>query len=60
MINLYLDDLRIGLHNGCGEAKEGREDWIIVKSTENAKLLFSLAVVENLSLDHGTEDNFIS
>lgn len=51
-MNIYLDDNRKGPSNEFDNTQEGWENWVIVRSVENAKLLLKAGLVENLSLDH--------
>ena len=55
-MNVYLDDNREGPR---GPRDDGEvvlytdwNNWVIVRSTANLKVLLSAGVVENLSLDH--------
>lgn len=51
-MNVFLDDNRKGPANEFGEVQEGWENWIIVRSVENAKVLLKTGLVEKLSLDN--------
>lgn len=50
--NLFLDDERTGPNNDFITRLNGWEDWVIVRSVENAKTLLRLGLVNNLSLDN--------
>ena len=52
MLNLYLDDTRMGPFNDPTGYNEGWERWVIVRSVENAKQLLALGLVQDLSLDN--------
>lgn len=55
MFNVYLDDMRVG----PDFTVVGWENWVVVRSVENAKILLEKGLVDNMSLDHdmGTGDN---
>lgn len=58
-INLFLDDLREGPNNDWGRGEAGWENWVVVRSVENAKWLLEMGVVHHLSLDHDMGYNSI-
>ena len=55
--NLFVDDLRTGPCNGWTETQKGWENWIVVRSVENAKWFLQQGLVENLSLDNDMGKN---
>lgn len=52
-MHLYLDDVR----NGPDFTDVGWENWVIVRSVENAKLLLKTGLIEDMSLDHDMSTN---
>jgi len=58
-INLFFDDLRAGPCNGWNEndGPVGWENWMVVRSVENAKWLLEMGVVADLAMDHDMGDN---
>ena len=52
-MNIYLDDIRCGPSNDFyGPINSGWQEWVIVRSIENAKILLELGLVNDMSLDH--------
>jgi hypothetical protein len=59
-MNVYLDDCRTGPFNEMFCPPAGWEDWVIVRSVENAKALLSAGLVDKMSLDHDLGQNSIT